>query len=106
MKVGVDRSGGILSAGDAETYTTDTAGGIAVEFKRDSLPGDEQGNFTLIAKIDDNETYGNLRIEKVVPWGTAVVYDRDFFDQRNLWTTRFRSPFWLLFMAYGIVIGW
>ena len=27
------------------------------------------------------------------------------FDQRKLWATKFRTPLWLLFMAYSIVIG-
>lgn len=104
MRLGVSRSGGILSAGTEESYTTDSTGSVTVEFKRDSLPGDDKGNFILMAKIEDNDTYGNLVLEKVVPWGVPVVYNTTFFDQRTLWTTRFKTPFWLLFMAYTIVI--
>lgn len=105
MKVGVDRSGGILSAGDKETYTTDSTGTVNVEFNKDSLPGDQQGNFVLVAKVEDNDQYGNLLVEKAVPWGVAVTPEKNFFDQRTLWSTRFRTPLWLLFMAYSIVIG-
>ena len=105
MKVGVDRSGSVLSAGDEATYTTDSAGIVNVEFKKLNLPGDKTGNFMLVAKVEDNEQYGNLLIEKSVPWGTATKVDNTFFDQRTLWTTRFRTPFWLLLMAYSIVIG-
>ena len=105
MKVGVARSGGILSAGDEETYTTDSSGTVNVELTKDSLPGDEKGNMVLVAKVEDNDQYGNLLVQKTVPWGVALKTDNSFFDQRTLWTTRFRAPVWLLFMAYSITIG-
>ena len=105
MKVGVARLASILSAGDEETYTTDSTGIAIAEFKKDSLPGDQQGNIVLVAKVEDNELYGNLLVEKTVPWGTVVKRDTGFFDQRTLWSTRFRTPAWLLFMAYSIVIS-
>jgi len=105
MKVGIHRLGGILSAGDEPTYTTDSSGTVTVELTKDSLPGDEHGNFILAAKVEENDLYGNLLIEKTVPWGVSVTPDKNFFNERTLWTTRFRTPYWLLFMAYSIVIG-
>ena len=106
MKIGVERSGGgILSAGEEATYTTDSTGMVTVEFKRDSLPGDQQGNFVLVAKVEDNDLYGNLLIKKTVPWGVVVKPETGFFNQRTLWTTRFRTPPWLLVIAYSIVIS-
>jgi hypothetical protein len=97
--------GGILPAGDEETYTTDSTGSVTAEFKKDSLPGDEKGNIVLAAKVEDNDLFGNLLVEKKAPWGIATKPDKNFFDQRTLWSTRFRTPIWLLFMAYSIVIG-
>lgn len=106
MKVGVARAGGgILSAGEEATYTTDSSGTVTIEYKRDSLPGDTKGNLVLMAKVEDNDSYGNLVVNKTVPWGLATKVDNNFFNQRTLWSTRFKTPFWLLFMAYGIVIG-
>jgi hypothetical protein len=105
MKIGISRQASILSAGDEETYTTDSAGTVSAEFKKDSLPGDQQGNIVLAAKVEDNDLYGNLLVEKTVHWGVAVSPEKNFFDQRTLWSTRFKTPFWLLFMAYAIVIG-
>ena len=105
MKVGIQRHGGILSAGGEEIYTTDSSGTATVELKKDSLPGDQKGNIILVAKVEDNDLFGNMLVEKTVPWGVALKTDNSFFDQRTLWTTRFRTPFWLLFMAYSIVIG-
>ncbi len=105
MKIGISRLGGILSAGDEDTYTTDSTGNAIVEFKKDSLPGDVKGNIVLVARVEDNDQYGNLQIEKTVPWGVSFTPDNTFFNQRTLWSTRFRTPAWLLFMAYSIVIG-
>ncbi|MGZ8556968.1 MAG: hypothetical protein ACXWWC_01475 [Chitinophagaceae bacterium] len=105
MKVGIQRLGGILSAGEAEVYTTDSSGTATVELNKDSLPGDEKGNMVLTAKVEDNDLFGNLLVHKTVPWGIALKPGSDFFDQRTLWSTRFHTPYWLLFMAYSIVIS-
>jgi hypothetical protein len=105
MKVGISRMGGILSAGDEETYTTDSSGSVTVEFKKDSLPGDEKGNIMLAAKVEENDEYGNLLIEKEVRWGVAFKPDNNFFNQRTLWSKSSRTPPWLLFIAYSNVIG-
>jgi hypothetical protein len=69
------------------------------------LPGDQKGTIVLAARVEDNDQYGNLLVEKTVSWGTALRPENNFFDQRTLWSTRFRTPFWLLFMAYSIFIG-
>ena len=105
MKIGVQRLGGILPAGETATYTTDSSGTARVDLKKDSLPGDVKGNLLLVAKVDDNELFGNLVVEKNVNWGVPTTIDTSFFNQRTLWTTRFKTPYWLLFMAYSIVIG-
>jgi hypothetical protein len=106
MKLGVMRMDkSILSAGDEATYTTDSLGIATVEFKKDSLPGDLKGNIILAASVEDNDEIGNLLIEKSVNWGVAVKEDKSFFSQRALWTTRFKTPYWLLIIAYSISIG-
>lgn len=106
MKVGISRNGGsILPAGDDETYTTDSTGMVMVELKKDSIPGDLKGNYVLAARVEDNEEFGNLLAEKTVPWGLVRIADNTFFNKRELWTTRFRTPIWLLAMAYSIIIG-
>jgi hypothetical protein len=105
MKVGISRLGGILSAGEDPTYTTDSSGSVTVVFNKDSLPGDEKGNILLAAKVENNDDYGNLDIEKSVPWGVSVKPDNSFFNQRTLWSTRNRTPPWLLLMAYSIALG-
>jgi len=105
MKLGIKRMLGNLTVGDAETYTSDSTGTASAEFKKDSMPGDEKGNLILVARVEDNDDYGNLVVEKSVPWGVAVTPSKNFFKQRTLWSTRFEAPIWLLFIAYSIGIG-
>ena len=106
MKIGVMRMDkSILSGGDEATYTTDSAGIATVEFTKHNLPGDLKGNIILAASVEDNEELGNLIVETPVNWGVAVKEDKSFFDQRALWKTRSKTPYWLLLMAYSIAIG-
>jgi hypothetical protein len=105
LKIGIVRMGKILSAGDDATYTTDSSGTATVELTRDSLPGDEKGNYVLAVRVEDNEELGNLFVEQIVGWGVPTQIDKTFFDQRTLWSTANRTPSWLLLAAYSIMIG-
>jgi len=105
MKLGIKRLNSILPAGDDPTYTTDSTGVVTVAITKDSLPGDQKGNLVLAANVEDNDQLGNLLVEKTVPWGISVKADNNFFNHRTLWSTRFRTPYWLLMMAYSIIIG-
>lgn len=103
IKIGVERLGGSLKIGDDETYTTDSLGKVTCEFKLDSLPADDaKGNINLIAKVEDNDQFGNLSIRKTVPWGKYYQHVSTF-GRRSLSAARFKAPLWLLFMAYSIV---
>ncbi len=104
LKVAVKRLDGDLNVNETQTFTTDSTGTITAEFKRDSLPGDANGNLTLIAKIEDNDTYGNLTAEKVVKWGNKFQYVSQF-DKRSLFARRGHSPWWLELLAYTIVVS-
>jgi hypothetical protein len=103
VKIGVGRLGGQIKIGEEESYTTDSTGQITAEFKADSLPAiDKKGNISLVAKIEDNEKFGNILLEKTVPWGR--YYQRESnFGERSLWATRMHTPIWLLVMAYSII---
>jgi hypothetical protein len=102
VKIGVERSGGELKIGDDESYTTDSLGQIAAEFKRDSLPTYETSNLVLVAKIEDDNNYGSLSVEKTVPWG-KYYNPINNFGQRSLWAARGKAPVWLYLMAYSII---
>ena len=86
-----------------EGYTTDSLGQINAEFKVDSLPAvDAKGNIIIVAKTEDNELFGNVSMEKTIPWGKYYTTESNF-GKRSLWATRDRTPLWLLFMAYSII---
>ena len=105
MKVGIQRLGGVLPGGEEETYTTDSTGMVTVLLNKDSMPGDSKGNIQLVALVEDNDAIGNLSVVKTVPWGVSVTPNTDFFNKRSLWATRFKTPYWLLVLAYGIIIS-
>jgi len=104
LKVAIKRLDGDLNVSETQTYTTDSTGTIAADFKRDSLPGDAQGNLTLIAKVEDNDNYGNLTVEKTVPWGSKFEYSNNY-DRRTLFARRGHSPIWLELLAYSIIVA-
>ncbi len=105
VKIIVKRLLGDLPISDVESYTTDSTGQVVAEFKRDTLPGDIKGNLILLAKTEDNDTYGNLLVEKTYKWGIPLKDNNDAYNSRSLWGTRYKTPLWLLGIAYSIIIG-
>lgn len=106
VKPGVARLGGsLLKITEADTYTTDSSGSFIAAIKDSIIPGDDKGNIMLTAKIEENENFGNLTSGKIVPWGKVTPLDKSFFEKRTLWSTRFRTPYWLLVIVYGMSIG-
>ncbi len=80
--------------------TTDVNGEATVEIPN-NLPGDAKGNITLLAKLDENETYGNLEASVLQPWGTPVS-DKMSDLPRALWSTH--PPLWML-ITFIILVG-
>jgi hypothetical protein len=72
--------------------TTDENGEAVVEFPN-GIPGDEKGNLTIIGRVDENETYGNLEASSVQPWGVAVS-NKSVEQPRALWSSH--PPLWML----------
>ncbi|MDE3143906.1 MAG: hypothetical protein KGL19_07110 [Bacteroidota bacterium] len=103
LKIAVKRFDADLSVNETATFTTDSLGQASADFKRDSIPGDSKGNIILVAKVEDNDQYGNLSIEQTVPWGSKFAGENNFY-KRTLFATRDKAPVWLLLMAYSIVI--
>jgi hypothetical protein len=104
LKMAVKRLGADLNVNETPTYTTDSTGTVSADYKRDSLPGDAKGMLTLVARVEDNDTYGNLTAERIVPWGSVYPYLNEF-DKRTLFARRGRSPIWLQLFAYSIIVA-
>lgn len=72
--------------------TTDDNGEATIEFPN-NLPGDAKGNLTLMARVDEHESFGNLEASVVQPWGIPVS-DKIEKQPRALWSTS--PPLWML----------
>ena len=98
------RMDGDLLINETPTFTTDSTGKASGDFKRDKIHGDANGNITLVAKVVDNDQYGNLSIEKTVNWGAKFV-PVNTFNERTLFATRSKAPIWLELIAYSIIFA-
>jgi hypothetical protein len=92
-----------LPIGDEDVYTTDEDGGASVEFSL-NIPGDSRGNIFIGAKIEDNDVYGTIISTKEINWGTPLQQDSNF-TKRTLWSTRDKTPWWLLIFPNLIIAG-
>jgi hypothetical protein len=81
--------------------TTDENGEAIIEFPA-GIPGDEKGNLTLIARVDENETYGNLLASSNQSWGIAVSNKREN-QQRELWSSN--PPIWMLITFIVLMVA-
>lgn len=75
-----------------EEAATDENGEASIEIPN-NLPGDANGNISLIAKLEDNEVYGNLETTVNQKWGIAVS-DESKSLPRALWSPD--PPIWML----------
>ena len=89
LAVYVKRSFNPLKLGEGKT---DENGEVSVEVPV-NLPGDAKGNITLLARLDDNEQYGNLESSVVQQWGNPVSYEIKELP-RALWSPN--PPLWML----------
>ncbi len=72
--------------------TTDENGEATIEIPN-NLPGDAKGNITLMAKLDENETFGNLEASVDQQWGVRVSAVNENHE-RTLWSSD--PPIWML----------
>ena len=71
---------------------TDEAGEASIEIPN-NLPGDSHGNIALLAKLEENEVYGNLEAAVTQQWGTPVSDELKELP-RALWSSH--PPIWML----------
>jgi hypothetical protein len=102
LKFVVKRYFNDLPIGDPAT--TDTSGSASTDFRM-NVPGDDNHNLFVAAKIEENDTYGNIQTTQATTWGTLIVKDDIYneFNERTLWATRDKTPYWLLIFPNLII---
>jgi hypothetical protein len=98
VKIGVPRMFNILPVGEV---TLDDAGEGSLEFPSD-LPGDKDGNLTVISKFEENPTFGTVEKNSVVKWGIPADYSKPIVH-RALWTQV--APRWMIFTLTILLTG-
>jgi hypothetical protein len=83
IKFYVQRLFGVMPAAEDYSVTTDENGKAEFSYPRD-LKGDTTGALVLVAKIEDNEQYGNIESKASAGWGIPVIVDKHPFP-RALW---------------------
>ncbi len=81
--------------------TLDESGSAYMEFPSD-LPGDTTGYLTIIAKFDDNPTYGNVEKSETLQWGVPTYYSVPK-SHRALWTKT--PPKWMIYTLSILLAG-
>lgn len=98
VKVYVPRMFSLLPISE---LTLDETGTANVEFPSD-LPGDKEGNLTLIAKFEENATFGNVEKRETLKWGLPTDYSVPK-SHRALWTKT--APKWMIYTLSVLLAG-
>jgi hypothetical protein len=98
VTVYVPRMFSLLPIGE---LTLDDNGNASIEFPSD-LPGDKEGNLVIIAKIEENATYGNVEKRKTIKWGLPTDYSVPV-THRALWTKI--APRWMIYTLSILLAG-
>ncbi|NQW36925.1 MAG: hypothetical protein HQ471_07975 [Flavobacteriales bacterium] len=96
----VKRTFSLLKIGDGFNET-DEDGVVEVAFPSD-LPGDAEGNVTIIVKILDNDLYNDLSVETIKKWGVPTIINDDK-DERSLWAAAANAPITLIISVTGMI---
>ncbi len=94
----VPRMFSLLPIGEA---TLDNNGMTSLEFPRD-LPGDNEGNLTIISRFEQHPTFGNVERKAVVKWG-IIPQNSVPLAHRSLWTKT--PPMWMIVTLSILLTG-
>jgi hypothetical protein len=81
--------------------TLDEAGTGFIEFPSD-LPGDKEGNLTIITRFEENEKFGNVEKKEILKWGVPTEYTYPT-SHRALWTKT--APRWMIYTLSVLLAG-
>jgi hypothetical protein len=98
VKVVVPRMFSNLLIGE---LTLDETGSATVEFPGD-IPGDKDGNITVVAMFEENATFGNVEKREILKWGLPTDYSVPK-THRALWTKT--APKWMIYTLSILLAG-
>jgi hypothetical protein len=98
VKVYVPRMFSLLTISE---LTLDDTGSATVVFPSD-LPGDKEGNLTIISRFEENQTFGNVEKREIQKWGLPTDYSVPK-THRALWTKT--APKWMIYTLSILLIG-
>jgi hypothetical protein len=102
VKFYAKRMYGDMPVVEDNSATTDDAGVASFDFPKDLvIPGDEHGDLTIVAKVENNEQFGTIVSDAPSKWGKVLSIEKDPFP-RALWEPR--APFGLL-ITFIILFG-
>ena len=103
IKFYVQRLFSLLPIGNDNNFTDDL-GEVTVNFPTD-LPGDGGGNLEVFIKLEDDDDYGNIIASSTLPWGSDMLKVKDTFDERSMWSSRDKTPYYLLIIPNLILLA-
>lgn len=98
LTVYVPRSFSLLPVGEV---TLDDAGSGTLEFPSD-LPGDRNGEITVIARFEEHPEFGNIEKSVTLKWGMPLAAT-NHSSHRALWTKT--APKWMIYTLSILLIG-
>ena len=98
VKIYVPRMFSLLPVSE---LTLDETGKASVEFPSD-MPGDKEGNLTILAKFEENPTFGNVEKRETLKWGVPTDYSVPK-THRALWTKT--APKWMIYTLSVLLAG-
>ena len=93
----VKRSLGLLKIKD-QTFA---AGTVTFDFPKD-IPGDKDGNLTIVARIEDDENFGNIEKSVVKNWGIPLAIETAQHP-RELWSPD--APLWMSITLFILILA-
>jgi len=94
----VPRMFSLLPIGEAKL---DDSGSASIEFPA-SLPGDKEGNITIIARFEEHPEFGNVEKKSTLKWGLPSSYSVPA-GHRALWTKT--APKWMIYTLSILLAG-
>jgi len=82
--------------------TTDEKGEASIAFPTD-LPGDKDGNITVIAKIEEDDILGTVEAKADVKWGVLPELINERWSHRSLSASREKAPTFLIIASNAII---